>query len=348
MTVQADRPDYVAAFVAALLAHNELDEADGWLSWLEKLSPDQFAAIHLRATLLVHRLRFEEARSVLQRFLSQPSIDAHEKALQQDQAAAAFEEFAQTIRNSDHADEAPRFAGEAEKLRRELVKQYPQQRMVLAALLVEEQRLDEALQLFQQGWTAAAPGVIAEASQVLLAAALTPPQVEEVDKVLRVALEKFDRPVPLLLSTARLRLKQGRYQEAESIFRECVGKDGSNITGLASLAELLAEQHTYPDEAMRLVEKAISIAGPAPELLDARAVVYMALAQPAKARADLDAAIAQRPNPVWYYHRAQALKALGDRKAADQSLARAMQLGFKREMLHPLEQLGVNQGKKKT
>jgi tetratricopeptide (TPR) repeat protein len=348
MTVQADRPEYVNAFVTALLARNELDEAEGWLSWLEKLTPDQFATIHLRATLLVHRLRFEEARSLLHKYLSQPGIDARDKAVQQDQVAAVFEEFARTIRNSDHADEASRFSREAEQIRRELVKQYPQQRLVLAVLLVEEQRLDEAIQLFQQGWPIASPAVIGEASQVLLAAALTPPQVEEVDKVLRAALERFDRPLPLLLTMARLRLKQGRYQEAESIFRECVGKDGSNITGLASLAVLLAEQRTYSDEAMQLVEKAISIAGPAPELLDARAVVNMALSQPAKARADLDAAIAQRPNPVWYYHRAQALKALGDRKAADQSLARAMQMGFKPEMLHPLEQAAANQGKKKT
>jgi predicted Zn-dependent protease len=150
-------------------------------------------------------------------------------------------------------------------------------------------------------------------------------------------MEKFDRPVALLLAMARLRMTQRRFDEAESLLREGIGKEGSNVTCLASLALLLAHQHSYVDEALPLVERAIAVAGPAPELLDTRAMVYLALSQPDKARKDLDSAISQRPNPLWYYHKAKACSAMGDKKGAKEARARADQLGFRPSLLHPLE-----------
>jgi tetratricopeptide (TPR) repeat protein len=345
---QADKAGYVIPFTEALISKNELDEAEWWLSWLEKLVPDQFVTVRLRAAFLVRRARFDEAIALLRKFLAEPTAQAREKAVRQDAVAGSLEEFARTVRDSDHAAGAAAFVREAESLRRTLTKEYPEQRMALALLLAENKRLDEALTFMEESWRKAPVELIGRTAHTVFAADPDPKQLQRTEEVLRGALEKFDRPVSLLLVMARLRMTQHRFEEAESLLRESIGKEGNNVTCLASLALLLAHRHLYLDEALPLVQRAISVAGPAPELLDTRAMVYLALSQPAQARKDLDSAIAQKPNPLWYYHKAKVCTAMGDRKAAKEAMTRANQLGFRPELLHPVEKLDAPPAHKVT
>jgi hypothetical protein len=84
------------------------------------------------------------------------------------------------------------------------------------------------------------------------------------------------------------------------------------------------------------------MAGPLPELLDTRALVYLRLGLRTQALADLDTAIQDAPSASLFFHRALALLA-SDRAAAADSLKKARALQLARANLHPLEQPGYDQ-----
>ena len=109
------------------------------------------------------------------------------------------------------------------------------------------------------------------------------------------------------------------------------------MAALNNLAIQLALLRQRLDEALELINRALELAGPLPTLLDSRAIVYLARDESKTAIADLDAAIATAPRPVWFFHKAQALAASGDEVGAEQSLSQARRLKFTPAMVHPLE-----------
>ena len=204
--------------------------------------------------------------------------------------------------------------------------------------LIQEGRLDEALQVVEKAWDKAEPAAIARATGPLLAeSAISQAQVQRVEGVLVAASKEHDRPVALLLALGNLRISQERYEEAEAIFREVLAKNEGNVVALNNLAVLLALRGTELDEARQFIETAIDVAGPIPTLLDSRATVYLALRDPVNALADLEAAIADAPSATWYFHKAQVHYEVGQLKAATDALAKAHELGLTPEQLSPLE-----------
>src|SRR5262249_39182417 len=90
-------------------------------------------------------------------------------------------------------------------------------------------------------------------------------------------------------------------------------------------------------EALKTVQRAIDIAGPIPELLDTRAVVYLALGQPDQAVKDLEEAVADTPTAHRYFHLAQAHLAVNHRAAAAAALRQGRALGLSGKTVDPLE-----------
>jgi len=144
-------------------------------------------------------------------------------------------------------------------------------------------------------------------------------------------------PPKLQILLADLRSTQGRHEEAEQIYRALLEKDKKNVAVMNNLAFSLAVRRVKLKEALALMEQAIELAGPIGNLLDTRAVVLLAMDNPAEALADLNDALAQAPSAARYFHRAQVDAQLGDKPAAKESLAEARKLGLKPEHLDPLE-----------
>jgi tetratricopeptide (TPR) repeat protein len=135
----------------------------------------------------------------------------------------------------------------------------------------------------------------------------------------------------------RLRDVQGKYDEAETLYRESLKKDTAYVPSLNELAWLLALRGQQLDEARELIDRAIELAGPQPSLLDTRAVIELALGQPAKALADLQAVIDMQPAADRYFHLALAHRKLGHTVEAAESLKKAEEMQLRPETLHPLE-----------
>ncbi len=213
----------------------------------------------------------------------------------------------------------------------------PESVLLLAAFLGRRHRVPEALDLCERAWQTCPPGAVAAASTALLRA--WPPDARQIERV-KVALEAAIRKGPeapaLLLSLADLRDLQGRYEEAEALYRRVLHIDPDNVKALNNLAWLLA-QRDGAVEALDLINRAIEGFGPEPPLLDTRAVVYLAAGRTESAQADLREAIAQAAEPSYSFHLARACLQAKDSEAAAEALGRARAAGFKPNALHPLE-----------
>jgi predicted Zn-dependent protease len=83
---------------------------------------------------------------------------------------------------------------------------------------------------------------------------------------------------------------------------------------------VLAATGTNVHEAQEMIAKAINVSGPTPELLDTRAVIYLAAGKVQEAITDLRQSIAENPSGMKYFHLALAHMTAGDREAAGRAL----------------------------
>src|SRR5262249_33477200 len=105
-----------------------------------------------------------------------------------------------------------------------------------------------------------------------------------------------------------------------------------------NLAFLLAVQGRNPDEALKLIEEAISLFGPQSDMLDTRGVVYLSKGDYKQALADLsDCVIATEPKPTQLVHLAMAQTAAQQELEARRTLEKAKALKFSPDELSPLE-----------
>ncbi len=215
----------------------------------------------------------------------------------------------------------------------------PEEIFTLITYLGRAGRLPEALGCCEQAWTMLPPEKVAGASVALLRAGKpNETQFAQVESRLQAALRDQPKAIGILLPLADLEEMRGRYPEAETLYNRVLQFDPSNGVALNNLAWLLAFQAGNPEKARTLVEKAIAVAGPTPEFLDTRAVVFLALKQPEPAIKDLEKA-ANLDKPTWYryFHLARAQLMANRPDAAVLAFRRAKELGLKRDLLHPVE-----------
>ncbi len=345
-----DQPQYLAAYVDAMLKRDQLQSVEIYLNSLERLVPNQFAVVNLRADFLFRQGQFLPALDLMTGFLNRrdaiPTDEGQRLAL----VATRLEQFLRRLNElalkakTDSDREAleamaGRYAQESERMYRAYVSDRPSYRMLLAAFLGRQGKIDEALELLEQVWSDGPPEVIAQMSVILLKSpAATADQLRRADKVLQAALSKYDTSTQLRLAAGDIRSFQGRYQESEAIYRAMLRTDRENVIAKNNLAVLLALQKIKLDEAAKLIDEAIAAAGPIGSMLDSRATVNMALGRPQKALDDLALAIVQDPSAIRLFHRAQALQQAGQRAEALKAWQQAHDAGLDADVMPKLEQ----------
>jgi Tfp pilus assembly protein PilF len=165
----------------------------------------------------------------------------------------------------------------------------------------------------------------------------SPAQQQQVERWLTEALKKQPNAAPLLVCMADLRDLQGRYADAVGLYRDVLRTDPDNVVALNNLGYLLALHGNAPADALELLNRAIALVGPTPELVDTRAVIRLKLGQPDKAIQDLETAMAETSLPAVSYHLAQAQQLARNTGAAREALQKAKNLGLQADNLHALE-----------
>jgi tetratricopeptide (TPR) repeat protein len=121
-------------------------------------------------------------------------------------------------------------------------------------------------------------------------------------------------------------------------------------TALNNLAFILALQSKKPEDlqlALESVNKAIEITGTISDILDTRALVYMAGGQFEKATEDMRLSVMVSPTPSKYYHLAMAELGAGNEAGARAAWQRAEAEGIAPEKVSELERNQLQEFTKK-
>lgn len=338
LTAHAKEPRYLAVYIAALMDNKELGEAERYLDSLERVAPNTFETIGLRAEALFRRGRHDQAIAVLRQYVDRPDAIPADRAVRLQLVADKLDVLARRTTGADREVYGTRYAREAEIIFRQFVDERPNQEILLAAFLARQGKLDEALSLVERLWQRADPMlVVASLGAIMRSEELSKAQFQRGETVCLDALRRFDRPLPLVIMMADAYTIHGRFADAESLYREALRDNPDNYAVMNNLAMLLAVQGIKLEEALKLANRAAELAGPIAQILDTRAVIYMAMGDPHKALADLREAIDSTVAPTRLFHQAQALEQLGDKREAAITFRKALDRGLRVSSLLPPE-----------
>ncbi|MGO9110402.1 MAG: tetratricopeptide repeat protein, partial [Thermoguttaceae bacterium] len=338
LTTQGNQPQYVAAYARGLLERKEFAEAEQWINRLEEAAPDGLPAAQLRAEIQFRTGKIDEAIATWTKFIEKAPAGSAARLARVRAAATQLEALGTGPGSTAGTPAAATAREKAEALFRQYLEADPKQGLVLAGFLGRQKRFDEALQVMEEAWKVAEPPQIALSCQLLLVQpGITPAQVARIAEILAAAEKKHAHAAPLLGVMAAVREQQGKFQEAEAIYRELLQSNKQFVPALNNLAVLLALGGRQLDEARDLIDNAVALEGPNSSLLDTRATVYLSRGETDKALADLNDLVAQGAGPQNYFHLALAQRKAGQSTEAADSLKKARDLKIRPESLHPLE-----------
>jgi tetratricopeptide (TPR) repeat protein len=325
---------YVEWYIFALLQRNETSEASIWVERLNQLLPNELDSVLARAHILVAEGRVADALGVCQRFLDDRAADVAPQQVWI--VGRRLELIAAGLPSTPQSPDAALFE-RAEAYFRDYVERQPDEVLELAAFLGRRGRADEALELMHQHIERSGPVQVVKASVAVMGAvAGDQERLERLESLLQASQTAHPDSIELRLTYADLRGWLGR-DDAGDLYREILARDAENVIALNNLALLLALQATDPEEAQRLIERAIEIGGPSAPLLDTRATVRLRRSRPEEALTDLQAAVREARDPVYLIHQAQAHLALGQKREAREAWLSARSEGIREQRLHPLE-----------
>jgi tetratricopeptide (TPR) repeat protein len=342
---QGNEPRYLIAYVDALVEHGEMTNAEIYLERLEKLSPNLIDTVVLRARMFVVKNEPDKAFELLKGFVEKPNAQPPDRNVRLHGVATYLDHLSRQLTKPAEKPLAERCARQAETFYRAYLEKNPGHDWELVSFLARQGRVDEALDLFDRIWDSCSAVVVSQICELMVERKLGVDQRERLSRILQTAIQRFGRLNPLLLPMADLAFRGGHYANSEEIYRELLQKTKGNASAMNNLAVLLAQQGIKLDEALKLVNQAIDIMGPAGALLDSRASVYLAMGDTDKAQADLTRALAENESAVWLFHQAQVHHKAGRREEAAAAMTKALHMPkpLAKEMLYPPEVAGFEQ-----
>lgn len=321
-------PVYRTRYIEGLLRNDRADEARFQFERLRPLVSDPSVLVPLEASVLKAGGRNEQAVARLREFARGGD--------------GRLEFVARRLEAIGEPDAAESMYREAAKVRPEAV-------LALAGHLGRRDKVKEAVDLIDDDriWRTLPPEDVARTSVAIFQGAGSgdEQQRRRLSRRLEAAVRRHPEKDALQFDLANLRMLQGRYADAEAVFRAVHERDRTKSAPLNNLAWLLAVRGDgRGPEALSLVQKAIELDGERPELLDTRGVVHLANGQAALAVQDLEDAVVAAPSSAeMRYHLARAYLTAGKRVEAVRTLRDAESLGLTAETLHPLERKTFDQ-----
>ncbi|HZU34501.1 MAG TPA: hypothetical protein VFA18_01260, partial [Gemmataceae bacterium] len=319
----------VALYARCLIDEGSWAEASLRVNQLEELVPDRFETVKLKARILAGRKQGADVVTCL-------TDHARRQPRDLPQAARLLEELDQPeAAELLYRDYATR-EGPAEKV------------LPLAAFLGRHDRGPEAMRYCAQAWGHVNQPVVvvSTALEILSQANCSEADFERVLGWLKGLLAKDGQTSLLMTALANLHILHHNYGPAEDLLRRVIQADPANAEARNNLAWLLvSKEQPAPGEALSQIQQAITLEGSKADLLDTRAIVYLALHQPTKAVEDLKAAVKQKPALVLSFHLAQAEWEAGQKDAARRTLKDAQAAGLSANRLPRLERDSYNRFK---
>jgi cellulose synthase operon protein C len=322
LNVKVKDPRHLVHFIDYWIGRNQLNQADRWLAELKKAEPQGLAALEREARLLDLRKRKPELLALLE--------------------ARRREVPDQTGRLADLLSRFG-FVKEAETAYKAFVAcepRQPERSLALAGFLAREDRIAEAMAILKKAWLTCRPEQVAATALLLFDAhSVGEADKRQVEAWLAETVRTRPKLVVLASKLGVIWIRQGRFGEAEGSFRQILASEPDNVDALNNLAWLLAlRDESKTREALVLIDRAIEAHGPAPSLIDTRAVVLIRAGQFDKAIEELtDARDDNGQNPSFALHLAWAYQSKGQLDLARRAFQQAVALGYRPEVIDPLE-----------
>jgi tetratricopeptide (TPR) repeat protein len=329
------RARYLAHHIRGLLRHGDAAEAELWLEKLEKLpeAAGTFMVAEVKARWLAAKGRNENAIETLSAYRRDEKARPTDASIRLSLSTAMLDELSQA------QPKEKLFADAAQDFYRELSGKQPERLLDHASFLGRSGRTAEALDLCDRAWGKSPSAAVGATCLAILRVPGAGVSFHQpVEDRLTAEIKKNAQAAPnLLVCLADLRDLQGCHVDAERLYRQVLERDQRNLVALNNLAYLLALQGNKTGEALELLNQALAIGGPLPELIDTRALIRLKAGQPQLAIPDLEEAVADRPAASLCFRLAQAQQQANNPTAAAAALRRAKTLGLRPEKLHALE-----------
>lgn len=221
----------------------------------------------------------------------------------------------------------------------------PEEGLIVLSALIRQKRYPEAFAMCEATWKEGkvAPEAVGAVSVGLLRVwtDAKDAQVRAVETYLKSAHKAKPESVVLMMHLADLYDKRGQYDLAIEQYKGILDAQPNNIVALNNLAWMLAMRSGDAKAALAHIDRAIEGMGRRSDLLDTRAMVYLALREPSKAIEDLREALQDSPTPARRYHLARAYHENREETKAREELARLKNRAWKPDSLHPVEVEGA-------
>jgi tetratricopeptide (TPR) repeat protein len=214
----------------------------------------------------------------------------------------------------------------AEKWLRRLIAVAPEQYPVLVTALSKQGKLREAIELCAGSEALEeSPRAALTIAGVLIGGAPTPEDHAAAEPVLARALAKFPTNIAVVNALAVVRAAQQKDQESIDLFRKLVQMNPRAIVALNNLAMLLADRPQDRQEALRLIDQAIAIAGEDAGLLDTKGAILVYCGRSSEAIPLLESATRDsQADPRHHFHLALAYQDQGQSEQAKAQLQKAL------------------------
>jgi tetratricopeptide (TPR) repeat protein len=329
-----DDPMYVSRYIRELLDHAEVGDAEVFLRQMREKWPNDIRTILLQAELLARSEKAETALDSLKGFVDNPQAIPADRGQRMRLMALSLEDFCNRVLDIEQAADAKKYLQTAELYFKQYASDHPSASMELANFYSRQNRPDDAVDVIEQHWQGLPPKSLYESSMLATDSGRSPKEIaDRVISILGQARERFKDDPAIPLALAGIKLGQGDYQEAEDIYHDILKKYPEHPVTLNNLTVMLTVSRKNLPEALEMIQKAIRITGPIPQMLDTRACVYIAMKEPEKALADMKDVLAAGKKPETLFHYAQALEIAGQSNAAASTMQEALQMGLTEKSL---------------
>lgn len=162
-------------------------------------------------------------------------------------------------------------------------------------------------------------------ANILVEGKPTAEDFQAAEVILSEGLKRFESDARMLNAVGMVRLLQKRDADAVALFRKVVAASPQSVSALNNLAMLLAENPNDRAEALKLIDKAIAIAGEDSSLLDTKGAILLYSGRSADAVPILESATRDAgADPRHHFHLALAYRDLGKLEGAKQQLETAL------------------------
>ena len=333
-----DQSRVVGKYIIRLSEHGEYGEANTWIARLKNIAPDDPNTFLTECDLAFAQKQYDVLLKMLNDWTEKDTKELSQINRLQN-ASSICQRYAFRLNDQNQNAIAGRFERQAEDFMQKCIKLEPKLKPNLAILYSQQGQFDKALVALNQIADKISPVQFGQMVYMILSEGdPSESHITQIQTILKQISDAHPDEIftKMMLALCAEELEQS--DKAEAILRECLNKHPNNVDLMNYLAITLALRGKNLDESQQLIDKAIAIAGPKPDLLDSRAMVSLAQDNPKAAIVDLQRAITEKPTSgSFYFHLAEALQAEGLKKMAKDVLKKADQFGFRETSLSPAE-----------